>query len=64
MPPPRRSDPRPYSDNIIILRIAQIAPDWLDAEGRPYIDPYAMVDRDPAILLPDGIHGPGFPLAT
>ena len=55
---------RPYNDNIIIPRIAQIAPDWLDAEGRPCVDPYAVVDRDPAILLSDGIHGPGFPLAT
>lgn len=55
---------KPYNDNIIIPRIAQIAPRWLDGNGVPYINPYAAVDRDPAILLSDGIHGPGFPLAT
>lgn len=55
---------KPYKDNIIIPRIAQIAPLWIGEGGVSDIDPYAVVARDPAILLSDGVYEPGFPIAT
>ena len=50
---------KPYNEAIILPRIAEHAPDWLDADGAPWVDPYAMVDADPDVLGGDGIHGPG-----
>ena len=50
---------KPYNAAIIHPAIAAHAPDWLDADGTPFVDPYAMVDADPDVLGGDGIHGPG-----
>lgn len=48
----------PYNENIIYPAINSYAPDWLDANGVPFVNPYEVVERHPD-LLSDAVHGYG-----
>lgn len=54
---------KPYNEALIVPRIGQIMPDWLDATGTPYVDPYALGKADPDLTGSDGIHGYGAAIA-
>ena len=53
---------KPYNLAIIHPAIAENAPDWIETDGMPFVDPYAMINADPEMLGPDGVHGPGIAL--
>lgn len=54
---------KPYNEGIVIPRIAQIMPDWLDASGVPFVNPYELADTWPDLTGSDGVHGYGMTMA-
>lgn len=48
---------KPYNENIIYPAIQSRAPDWRNAPGAPYVNPYELAHRYPQLLNSDGIHG-------
>jgi hypothetical protein len=49
----------PYNQNILHPRIAALMPEWVDAGGVPYVNPYEIADRFPDTTFSDGTHGYG-----
>jgi hypothetical protein len=50
---------KPYNENIIYPAIQSAAPDWRNAPGTPFVNPYELADRYPQLLSSDGVHGYG-----
>ncbi len=50
---------KPYNENIIYPAIQSVAPDWRNAPGTPFVNPYELADRYPQLLSSDGVHGYG-----